>query len=199
MSRVVVAAGLIAVLAPTPAGADTGYVEAARIAYLGAQLEAIRTSSAADLTALEDEIYQGGRSKCQTASTRLRITCLIELGRETCALRPEAGRARCRLLADVIVTNLLGENQFVDREARFEIMSAADDFRPALIRELRARYAVLVTEMVVSRELGAAPDLNTGIDRFCIAYGHARELPWQRCVAAIIWYVGTEEKRTETR
>lgn len=196
MIRAVVAAGLIAALAPAPAGADSGYGEKARIAYLGAQLEAIRATGAADLATLADEIYQGGRSKCQTASTRLRIACLIELGREVCALRPGT---RCMLIADVIVTNLLGENQFVDREARFEIMSAADDFRPALVHELRARYAALVTEMVVSRELAAAPDLNAGIDRFCIAYGHARELPWQRCVAAIIWYVGTEEKRTETR
>jgi hypothetical protein len=95
-------------------------------------------------------------------------------------------------VADVIVTNLLGERDFVDEPTRRALASRGEGFRRALGRELQRRYAELAAELALSAEL-AADDLPGAIDRFCVRRTRDVPITWPRCAAALVWYVGTTE------
>jgi hypothetical protein len=133
----------------------------------------------------------------------LRVGCLLEAASQNCKQLPDDARERCRRASDVIATNLLAERVFVPDDARYQIMSKQHDARAAIERELQRRHAALVAELAMSERFpGPRADtaaLAVAIDGFCADVAGTRELSWQYCVAAIVWFVASDGAPEETR
>ena len=75
------------------------------------------------------------------------------------------------------------------------IMKQHKSYRRALARELRRRYAALVTElsMTTLRSTRTPTDnaLAVAIDDYCRDVAGTRDLAWQHCTAAVVWFIGT--------
>lgn len=174
----------------------------ARAAYIAELIDALRGMDRASLASTRKYIQVVERNKCQAPEMTLRVGCLLEAAGQNC--KPLAGdaRERCRRASDVIATNLLAERVFVPDDVRYQIMTRQRDARAAIARELHRRYAALVAELAMS-EFFPGPRADTaalaaGIDGFCSDVAGTRDLSWQYCVAAIVWFVasdGTEEAR----
>jgi len=136
--------------------------------------------------AMRTKIRDTARSKCRGSARSLVIRCYTEVARAACT----SGDRGCLALADVIVTNQLGDASFVSDRERYSLMSEGDSFRAALDAELRRRYARIAADYTLARP-GAAVD-GTSIDAFCVQRAKRARLPWQRCVSALVWFIGTE-------
>ncbi len=185
-AAVVVALALAAAPAPTAAGP---YAADARAAYVGRALDGVRRLGTAARGALEEELYAGARNRCRAGLGVPPLSCLLAVARDACARRPEQGPA-CALVADVIVTNQLAEPGLVTEGERMKILASAADYRAAMRAELSRRYAALAADLALA-EPGTEAELPARIDRFCA--GRERPLAWQRCVAALVWHIGTHE------
>jgi hypothetical protein len=174
-----------------------------RAAYIADLIEAIRGIDRAALANTRKYLQVVERNKCQAAEMTLRVGCLLEAAGQSC--KPLAGdaRERCRRASDVIATNLLAERGFVPDDVRYQIMSKQRDARTAIARELHRRYAALVAELAMSESFpgprAGTAALATGIDGFCTGVAGTRELSWQYCVAAIVWFVASDGAPEETR
>ncbi|HMG56257.1 MAG TPA: hypothetical protein VK601_22310 [Kofleriaceae bacterium] len=190
------AALAVAWLAAAPAWAEP----LPHAAYVARALAAVRGLGPAGCEALDRTIYAAARSQCRADAGTPAAACLIAAGRAACAAA--ADRARCEAAADVIATNLRGQTALIDDATRMRLVRGSADYRAALTAELRRRYAVLAAELVLSGP-GATPDAEAqAIDELCLRRDravHACEpgdkacvpsLPWSRCVAALVWFVG---------
>jgi hypothetical protein len=165
-----------------------------RVAYVGRTLAAVRALGAAGRDKLDRELYAAARTKCHADSATPTAPCLVEAARAVCA-----GDATCEAAADVITANLRSIDDFVDEQARVRLLRGATDYHAALLLELRKRYGTLAAELVLA---GGAANEPAAIDRMCserdraihaCAAGDAAcvpSLPWSRCVAAVVWFVG---------
>lgn len=175
--------------------ADDGslYVRDARVAYIGGALAAIDRLGPAGLDARYREVLQGSRSVCRADFAEPTLSCMLGMAQDQCAALPADQRADCQVMSDVIVTNMLGEKEFISDAERLGLMNEGDNFRNALLVMLRDRYAPLVTGLALSPGFHSGEGLAPAIDEFCEVYTSTRYLVWQRCVAAILWYIGTED------
>jgi len=175
----------------------------ARAAYIAELIEALRGMDRASLANTRKYIQVVERNKCQAPEMTLRVGCLLEAAGQNC--KPLAGdaRERCRRASDVIATNLLAERVFVPDDVRYQIMTRQRDARAAIARELHRRYAALVAELAMSEFFpGPRADtaaLATGIDGFCTDVAGTRDLSWQYCVAAVVWFVASDGATEEPR
>ena len=175
----------------------------ARGAYIAELLEALRGIDRASLANTRKYIQVVERNKCQAPEMTLRVGCLLEAASQNCKPLAADARERCRRASDVIATNLLAERVFVPDDVRYQIMTRQRDARTAIARELYRRYAGLVSELAMSdafpgpRATTAA--LATGIDAFCSDVAGTRDLSWQYCVAAVVWFVASDGAIEETR
>ena len=190
------AALAVAWLAAAPARAEP----LPHAAYVARALAAVRGLGPAGCEALDRAIYAAARSQCRADAGTLVVIFLIAAGRAACTAA--ADRARCEAAADVIATNLRGQTALIDDATRMRLVRGSADYRAALTAELRRRYAVLAAELVLSGP-GATPGAEArAIDELCLRRDravHACEagdkacvpsLPWSRCVAALVWFVG---------
>lgn len=180
----------ISLVLPLQVGA-AGYSPDARRDLIVETVDALVRSSPERIARIENAVYVASRSRCRAAFGTPTVGCVIDAARDSCRGESESERAGCVSIADVAATNLLGETQLVGNRARFSLMNAGGDFREAMRGELRRRYALLAAEYAISSEFD--PDApRAGLDAFCVEVGQTRDLPWQRCVAALAWYMGTE-------
>jgi hypothetical protein len=174
---------------------STAYAEP-RADYVAGLIDAIRTSDRGALANTRKYIQIVERNKCQAPEMSLRVGCLLEAAAQNCKQLPAAKRDECQRASDVIATNQLSERLFVPDNERFAIMSKQRDARTAIARELHRRYAQLVAELAMSSYFpGPRADstaLAAGIDQFCTERAGTRDLSWQYCVAAIVWFVATD-------
>jgi hypothetical protein len=170
-----------------PAAAD-----ADRAAYVEELVRAVTVTgdAARERDAVVAAVRLGARTSCRSAYGKPTVRCLLAVARDVCKGKP----ATCLRVADVAVTNLLAEDEWVDTSTRVQIMNASDDYRAAMDRELEKRYAPLAAEMSLAPGFATGDQLGASIDRFCVAYTSKRRLAWQRCVAAMVWYAGTIER-----
>lgn len=182
MRRAVIALVLV-IAATAPAHADP----ADRAAYVQSLVRAVSDTPAAERSAIIEALQLGARTTCRATFGKPALRCLAELARTTCRNRGPA----CLPIADVAMTNLVAEDEWVDTASRVRIMSATDDYRAAMDRELLRRFAPLAAEMSLAPDFAAGDELGASIDRFCARYTARRRLAWQRCAAALVWYVGT--------
>jgi hypothetical protein len=175
------------------AGADPPRDRAAHIAAL---IEAIEHTDPATLANTRKYIEVVERNKCQAAEMTLHVGCMLEAAAQNCKQLQGDARDRCRLASDVIATNQLSERVFVPNDVRYQLMSKQRDARTAIARELNRRYAGLVAELAMSEHFpGPRADAGALAERiqgFCTEVAGTRDLSWQYCVAAIVWYVATD-------
>lgn len=184
-------------------GVAHGEPRPARGAYIAELIDALREIDRAALASTRKYIQVLERNKCQAQEMTLRVGCLLEAAGQNCKQLPADARERCRRASDVIATNLLAERVFVPDDVRFQIVSKQRDARAAIARELHRRYAALVAELAMS-EFFPGPRANSaalaaGIDRFCAEVAGTRDLSWQYCVSAIVWFVASDGATEETR
>ena len=175
----------------------------ARGAYIADLIDAIRGIDHATLANTRKYLQIVERNKCQAPEMTLRVGCLLEAAAQNCKQLAGDVRERCRRASDVIATNLLAERVFVPNDVRYQIMSKQRDARAAIARELHRRHAALVDELAMSEFFpGPRADtaaLATSIDRFCTDVAGTRDLSWQYCVSAIVWFVARDGALEETR
>lgn len=192
----VIAVGLAALVGTGIAGLPVAapYAHAARVDYLRRALAALRELGPDRRAELEQAMYLGARARCRAADVTPSITCTIELADATCD--PRRDRDACRLAADVILTNQRAATELVDEATRIKLVAGAPDYHVALVAELDARYAALAAELVLAApEPLTAATLPARIDRFCAEPppAAAPRPDWQRCAAALIWYIAGKE------
>jgi hypothetical protein len=199
MTRVLAWVALLA-LGAAAAHADPAPPGDARPAYIAGLLDAIAGTAAAALANTSNYVYVVERNKCQAADDSLRVGCVVTAAVRNCTQGDAAARDQCRRVSDVIATNRLAEPAFVPDDVRYQIMDGHRDYRGALGRELHRRYALLVAEFSMSRHFpGSAAGsaaLAAGLDAYCRDVAGTRELSWQYCVAAAVWFIGTDGRGT---
>lgn len=189
LAILVLAAGTAHAEAPSPG-------REARVAYIAALLDAIAATDTTELTNTGNYIYTVERNKCQAPAESLHVGCLLEAAARNCAPHTGAARTRCDRASDVIVTNRLSERTFLPEDVRYALMERRRDYRVAIEHELQRRYAILVSELVTSPQFPGSGAGNTalaaGIEGYCRALASRRALSWQYCVAAAVWFIGTD-------
>jgi len=170
-----------------------------RDAYVARALAAVRSLGPAGCAELDRALYDAAHTRCRADAGTPAASCLIAAARAACA--GAADRARCEAAADVIATNLRGQTALLDDATRFRLVRGSADYHAALAAELHRRYAVLAAELVLAGSAGTGDDARA-IDELCAHRDralHACEagdaacvpsLPWSRCVAALVWFVG---------
>ena len=188
-----VALTALAALAGSPAGAEP----LARGAYVARALAGVRRLGPAGCDQLDRTLYAAARARCRADTATPAASCLIDAARAACT--GAADRPSCEAVADVIATNLRGQTALIDDATRIRLVRGSTDYRTALAGELHRRYAVLAAELVLA---GTGGDDARAIDALCARRDralHACEpgdaacvpsLPWSRCVAALVWFVG---------
>lgn len=196
-------AALTAVLALALCSVAHAEPAATRAAYVADLLDALRSIDHPTLANTRKYIQTIERNKCQAPEMTLRVGCVLEAASQNCKQLPSDARDRCRRASDVIATNLLAERVFVPNDVRYQLMTKQRDARTAIARELHRRYALLVAEFAMSERFpGPRADtaaLAAGIDGFCTDVAGTRDLSWQYCVAAIVWFVASDGATEETR
>lgn len=200
---VVVLIAMLASSAFAQPDASAIYARAERATYLDRALATFAALGHDGTRAFESELYQAMRARCRpTGMQPPPLACLAAVADTACATRPDADG--CAAAADVVVTNLHAENAFVPETTRMRLVAAGADYHGGVMREMRSRLALLASELALARP-GARAD-GALIDAFCA--GRDREvvtcepgarlcvasLPWQRCVAGLVWYVSTPEE-----
>lgn len=173
-----------------PAAAD---VPRDRAAYVARTLAAVRALGPAGRDQLDRDIYTAARTRCHADIAPPTAPCLAEAARALCA-----GNADCEAAADVVAANLLSVSDFIDDATRVRLVRGSTDYRAALAAALRKRYASLAAEVAIAGPSGDG----AAIDRLCADRDRAihactpadagciPSLPWSRCVAAVVWFVG---------
>ena len=185
---------IAAIVASASAHADDAPRDV-RVTYIAGLIEALRATDMTTIANTSRYIASIESNKCRAAEQSLRVGCLVEAVAASCKQGDAAQRERCQRLSDVIVTNRLGESVFLPKDVRYKLMNDHRDYKTAFARELRAQYAVRASEFVMSRHFpgsnGTTEAIAAGIDAHCRDVAGMRDLSWQYCVAAIVWFSGT--------
>ena len=198
----------LALALPTRAAEATPKPLDARVAHITALLDAVRKSDRDSLANTVKYIQIVERNKCQAPEQSLRVGCVVEAAAQSCRQSAPGGaaaalRERCILVSDVVATNQLAEAVFLPKDVRYAIMNKYTDYRTAIAAELSRRHALLVTDFVSSAHFpGVGADtgaLARGIDGYCREVAGKERLSWQYCVAAAVWFIGTDGGITESR
>ena len=194
----VLTAAVLASSAFAQTDAPAIYARAERVAHLDRALATFAALGPDGARAFENEVYQAMRTRCRPSGMEPpAVACLATVAEAVCATRPDA--AGCAAAADIVVTNLHAENAFVPESTRMRLVAAGADYHGAMLREMRTRHALLASELTLTAPGAAASGAR--IDAFCA--GRDREvvacepgaklcvpsLPWQRCVAGLVWYI----------
>jgi hypothetical protein len=179
---------IVVALAPLRGDADPQHV-----ATISRALSAVRDLGAARRSQLERDIYQAARTRCHADRAQPAPPCLATAAAALCD-----GDASCEAAADVVATNTRAESDWIDEATRARLVSLSGDYRVAVNAELRHRFAALAAELALAGGRDAA-----AIDRLCrdrdrvvhVCHGDdptcVPSLPWSRCVAALVWFVGS--------
>jgi len=192
---------LLALLACVATVHAEPYAHDARVAHLGRALATLRALGAAGRQQLDHDLHAGVRARCPSATPA--ASCMAEVGRSVCATR--AGTGDCAAAADVVLANEHAASDLVDEATRMRMVRTSSDYHAALNAELWTRYALLAAELALFEGGG---DEAARIDRFCVERdrqvhrcdpGTAKtcvpNLAWQRCAAALVWFVAGHEGR----
>lgn len=184
-------------VAPASTGAEptrTHHAEA-RVAHIEAALAALAATEPADLGHATDYARAMARGACAAGTTRLRVECLMVAADRYCRARQTASAdadvKRCRLVLDVLASNVLADERLVSSERRWQILRASADHRRALAAELRRIQAALAVDFRLAT--GVAADraaLAKSIDRYCLAAVDETHLPYPICVASLVSFIG---------
>lgn len=189
---------LLACVLPARASAGPTYDDAARVAHLRAAFDAL-AKLGPGRTALEVDLDDAVRTRCRVGTTRPATACMAEVGRAICSARPD--RAACIAAADIMLTNQHAETALLDDITRMRLVRGSTDYHAAVGAELRARFALLASELV----LAPPGEPAARIDAFCTgrdrtvhvcepgAKACVPSLAYQRCAAGLVWFLANQE------
>lgn len=176
----------------TAAAGDHPYDLENRTQFLDLTLQALKETPPQLLSDLRNFMHAIDRNQCRSAYADLRATCLLDAARRNCRQKRGGAKAQenCRLVSDVVVSNQLGEKAFIDTRKKFDIMREHSDYREEMLKELHRHYARLVLEFGLSSHFPEpGQSLGAGIDQYCRSSAYARQISWQYCVSAIVWFI----------
>ena len=184
----------IVILCALVASANAGpWARDTRVAHLNQALTVLR---ARDRATFERELHAATRLQCHATSPT--IACARTQARAVCNMKSD--KQACLAAADIVLTNQHAANALVDELTRVKLVRSSTDYHAALLEELHGIYALLAAEFVLAAP-GADTDVGARIDRFCAerdrevhrcapgAKACVPSLPYQRCAAALVWYV----------
>ena len=199
LKSLLIAAALL--LLPASGQTQGVYASESRTQYIAQALAALRDTPDEALRNLYKYIHVVERNGCRAPTESLRLDCMLEAARRNCKQPDATARERCDRISDVMVINRLGEEDFIPKRVAHKIMEGQSDYRGALLDELRDQYAELVTELSTvsgeAQQLADAGKLPKAIDAYCVSHAPARNLTWQQCTAAIVWFIGTSDRAIE--
>lgn len=180
-------------LLPSVTLADTPprpYAPEARATYIERALAALHEIPAEVLRKDGDYARSLARGACAAGSQRLRAECLTIAADRYCSDRAEPEAARCRLGMDVVTANVLAEERLLPIERRYAILRDNPDPRRALATELRRIQGNLAADFRLATGGARSPrELAASIDRYCLSNADASNLPYQTCVASLVWFI----------
>jgi hypothetical protein len=181
-------------LAMLLAGAPADYAKEARVAYLREALAAVEAADPEVLSAAVDYVSAMERNACTSEIDRLRVDCLITSARRWCRTKQGAKDRACPMYSDIAVTNVLSEKHLISAEERYEIMRRSKNFREEMRRVVRRQHGALALDFSLASRTCAPSDgacLAAKIDDYCAAAADVKNLSWQSCTAALVWFIGT--------
>lgn len=184
------ALALLATSAGTAAEPPRTHRKDARVAHIEGALVAIGASDPAVLQHGMEYARTLSRGGCSAGAQRLRVECMMVAMDRYCRERGEADARRCRLSLDVIVANVLADERLIPTERRYQIMRDNKDHRAAIAKELRRIQALLAVDYRL--QSGGADEpaaMASSIDRYCLATADESHLPYQICVASLVWFI----------
>jgi len=190
---------LALVVASFSSRATEPYLDENRVAYVERALEAFRQTKLQKIMNTYRYINVVERNNCRSTLSDLKVQCLLSFARKNCsALNGVKQKENCKLYSDIVVVNKLSEHAFINRSERYHVTrNSGDDFRTALTNRLQQKYGNLVTDFFLTPRSNCEKDdlecLATGLDQFCLDYTNAKNLSWQYCVSASVWFIGTSK------
>ena len=165
-------------------------------------LKALSQVSATQIARLRTGLLAHIATRCQGSKPRLVVRCVIEAANLLCpgslTTSHPTTQARCKTIIDIAATNFLGESSFVPAAERTRLVETAEHFRVALDRELTRRYARLALSMMAAAPTGSLTDspssLARAIDGFCVSRARQATLSYQRCSAALVWFIASDRQ-----
>ncbi|OQW47973.1 MAG: hypothetical protein A4S09_14340 [Proteobacteria bacterium SG_bin7] len=168
--------------------------------YIAGAIASLRKTPSDKLNAAMDYLNVVENDHCRSHFIDLKLKCLIGESKSYCKDMPSADeRNKCQFYSDLIIINKLSQKNFIGTHTHYNIMKNKIDVDTEIRRVLGLRYAGLTTEFAMSRHLNCprstAKCLAPGIDSYCLATADARNLTWQSCVGALVWFVGLSRNR----
>jgi len=175
------------------------YEQGNRKSYIQESLDALRHTDSKIVVDVHNYISAIERNNCRSSIESLKIECLLSAAKSNCEeKRTESLKKKCDLFSDIIVINKLSGKNFLSRRERYRMMKTSQNYRKTLLKELRRKYAEVATDFsLTNRSDCKSTDtkcLAEGIDQFCLGYADFKDLSWQYCVGALVWFIGTSEK-----
>jgi len=155
-------------------------------------LRALRNTALDELRSWQGRVDRISAGLCDSPFHARNTRCLLKQAGRFCGVESSLQQERCALVMDILLTNKLSEQRFLDRRARYVLMEQSN-FRAAMRKQLEFRYAQWVIGLSMSIEFSKHVPLPVRIDRYCERAGRDERLSWQRCVAATVWYIGTRD------
>ncbi|MEQ1876911.1 MAG: hypothetical protein ABL958_09720 [Bdellovibrionia bacterium] len=172
--------------------ATAEYEPIERVRALESRLKALRANERVKIEEIKDELGRLSRGDCKSLFDSVTVKCLSKGAREFCGSRPKA----CLEIADLAAVNILNSGGFISKEEKFEISQSRRGYATEYERTLRDKYALLATEYLFGSRSkcgdGDTSCLASSIDAYCARHSPEENLPWQACVSAIVWFVGTK-------
>ena len=188
-----------ALLGLLPAAASSQLSPADRQKYVLNAVKAIRSTQRQFLVNLDHFVTAVERTTCRSDDLGMALACLLEQVEHNCKSVEEKYKSRCHVIADLVVVNKLNEKQFATRAERVTLMKEATEntYQGQIEKLLMRKYALLTTEMIFnSNDTCMDADracLAKVIDEYCHQNADIKNIPWQACVSAIVWFMGTSK------
>jgi len=163
-----------------------------RVEYLSRALSAVHGLGPSGRDKLERDLYDASRTRCHADVATPTTACLADAARTLCH------DDMCKAAADVVAANLRAAPDWIDEATRAKLVRSSTDYRTALFAELQHRFGALAAELALAGGRDAP-----AIDKLCRERDRAvhacrdddptcvPSLPWSRCAAALIWFVGS--------
>ena len=138
------------------------------------------------------EFSRYNKGLCRSTIPGLKNQCLIKAMSKSCK-RKLTSSPYCLDVSDLMIVNKLSLNRFLSHRERFQLLKKSDSYSKSLGRALQEKYASLAMEFRLSKGCQEffKPCFASRIDKFYLKYSDDGRLPWQSCVGALVWFIGT--------
>lgn len=154
--------------------------------YIATALNTIQAASPNILHEAQEFMDDVEKRKCRSFLDGLTLNCLQAAARSKCRTQD------CSVIHDVILVNKVNERQFVTKEERVKIAVSTANYESAYQKTLQSKYALLATEFLLKGKACKKSDdvscFSRNIDTYCQQNSDERNLSWQACVSALIWF-----------